>query len=478
MPVCNSALWLSVKELLGRSWFERLWIWQEVHLAENDMSFLCGDIEIDFQHFCNAIKYFYKHRLDLPGLNRAHRIARQRFKKAIVRTTDLVYLTRSCKCSDERDRVYALLNLTNKDHPIDVLPNYMKSVQEVFQTLVIQQLESEFHLGLLELCSLGDRSSNLPTWLNWSMPIESPRLKNGRAAAGTRAQAYCPGEGVLVAAGVVVSTIAQVKLGSGTGSNNDFSGGSAGDHSSRAKAVAKLLREVTGSLDIAIAGPIIESVCRSINFFQFSEDFVPPRIRFWNFQEVVKVFTNCWKWSFDENTKSGSKYHKDFIYDAYDIMRARTVFTTANGLLGIGPQGMRAEDKLCVIFGCQNPLILRHQRNQHYQIVGVCCIDGIMKGEALLGPLPNSWKYIRKWYPELKDYNCAFLNQDTKETQIQDPRLGSLPTGWRIKRHSNQDSCNWYVNDETGEDTGKMHPGLKIDALKARGITFEEFRIV
>ena len=55
VPVHNSTLWLSIKALLDRSWFERLWIWQEVCLAKNDISLVCGTGAIDFRLSCNAV---------------------------------------------------------------------------------------------------------------------------------------------------------------------------------------------------------------------------------------------------------------------------------------------------------------------------------------------------------------------------------------------------------------------------------------
>lgn len=34
--------WMSINELLGRAWFERLWIWQEIRLTNQDSMMICG----------------------------------------------------------------------------------------------------------------------------------------------------------------------------------------------------------------------------------------------------------------------------------------------------------------------------------------------------------------------------------------------------------------------------------------------------
>lgn len=309
-----------------------------------------------------------------------------------------------------------------------------------------------------------------------SVPTESRRLLPGRAAEGSWPKAYCVGEDLLVAIGVCVADIAQVNSGSGIWSDGLLN--ASRDYRGRTEAIKKILGEAIGSLDIAVARPIIESLCRSIYFKMFDEDYFPPRNSMVNFQEAVKFFEECWKRSINENTKSPRKYHERAIWEACEMMRARIMITTANGLLGIGPKGTRVGDKICVILGCNNPLVLRRQKYNRYQIVGECSVDGIMAGEALLGRLPGCWKLIGKWHPELKRYFNTFLNHDSGETQIEDPRLGSLPIGWRIKSHSQQEVLNWYVNDDTGEDSGCEHPGLRIDALKRRGVKFEDFRLV
>ena len=482
MPVCNTTLWVSIKDLLNRSWFERLWIWQEVQLAEDLISLVCGNIEIDFQHFCHAVRWLYKHRSDLPSLDQAYQIAHQISSKQSMSytrsLTQLWYRMRRCKCSNERDRVYGMLNLTKINKiQTQILPDYTKSVQEVFQTLLMQQLSDESSLDLLKLCSLSDASSNLPTWLSWSMPPEFRRFGSGKADAGASPKAHCDGGDVLVVTGVSIADIAWASLGSGSWSEVSSSG-SPQDYTSLTKAIENLMSESIGSLDIVVARPMIKSLCRSMYFHRCTEDYVPPRDSLVRFQEVVNSFEECWKISLNENTRSHLNHDRKGLLGACEMMRGRVTITTASGLLGIGPEGTREGDKVCIIIGCRNPLVLRHQENQHYQIVGECSVDGIMTGEAILGPLPSGCKLVTKRYPEHKAYFHAFLNCDTGETQIEDPRLGSLPPGWRVKSHNNQDVINWYVNDETGEDAEYKHPGLRIDALKKRGVKFEEFRLV
>ena len=471
LPVRNTTLWLSIEDLLNRSWFERLWIWQEVCLAKNDISLVCGNIEIGFQTFCNAIRYLFGGRSGFSGLGQARLIVSQFSRKGSKNFSQLMYDMRHCKCSDERDRVYGLLNLTHEHDQLQKLPDYTKSVREVFQALLMRQLRDRRSLDLLMLGSLSTASLDIPTWLNWSVPTEIRGLRSGEAAAGAWAVGHYAGDGILETTGLYVATICQVRLENGIWSNEV-------SRSTAREAIENVLRKVIGSVHIAVARPMIESLCRSMRFHLCSEDYFPPREDQTSFQEAFNSFEECWKSSSIQDPKSAPKWRTEGLLTACKMMRGRVIITTANGLTGIGPEDARVGDKICVILGCANPLVLRPREDQHYQIVGECCFDGIMEGEALLGPLPSPWRPIKKWYPELKEYYSAYLDPDTGKTQIEDPRLGSLPKGWSIKSHKDQDAWSCYINYDTGEDAGSEHPGLRFDALEKRGVKFEEFRLV
>lgn len=75
------------------------------------------------------------------------------------------------------------------------------------------------------------------------------------------------------------------------------------------------------------------------------------------------------------------------------------------------------------------------------------------------------------------------MHAQTKELQIQDPRLGPLPDGWRIKDHKEARLWNWYVNDDkeietTTELKWRSDPRLTATALRDRGVVIEAFRLV
>jgi hypothetical protein len=62
--------------------------------------------------------------------------------------------------------------------------------------------------------------------------------------------------------------------------------------------------------------------------------------------------------------------------------RSRTPFLTANGNFGYGWRWVRTGDYVCVILGCDVPLVLRHSLDC-WELIGGCYVPGIMKGEAM-----------------------------------------------------------------------------------------------
>ncbi|GKT56715.1 hypothetical protein ColTof4_08741 [Colletotrichum tofieldiae] len=64
----------------------------------------------------------------------------------------------------------------------------------------------------------------------------------------------------------------------------------------------------------------------------------------------------------------------------------RAFFVTADGLMGIGPNTIRAGDVIAVLFGGRVPYVLRDLEEGKYYFIGECHVGGFMNGEV-----------VRKW---------------------------------------------------------------------------------
>jgi hypothetical protein len=72
----------------------------------------------------------------------------------------------------------------------------------------------------------------------------------------------------------------------------------------------------------------------------------------------------------------------------------RKLFSTRQGMLGLGPTILREGDLCCILFGAPVPFVLRPFGEQ-YKLVGEAYIHSVMKGEAM-ADWPNGGKYKRE----------------------------------------------------------------------------------
>ena len=63
-------------------------------------------------------------------------------------------------------------------------------------------------------------------------------------------------------------------------------------------------------------------------------------------------------------------------------LQKRLLFTH-EGYIGMAPHETRKGDKICLLFGCRVPVVLRQRVEGGYELVGEVYVHGIMKGEAM-----------------------------------------------------------------------------------------------
>lgn len=74
---------------------------------------------------------------------------------------------------------------------------------------------------------------------------------------------------------------------------------------------------------------------------------------------------------------------RDPLEKIYRFVRTRRLMVTLNGSIGLVPIDAQRGDIVCLLLGCNVPLVLRAAENQHYNVVGNCYLHGIMDGEAM-----------------------------------------------------------------------------------------------
>lgn len=161
-------------QLLQRSWFSRIWVLQE-HAHARQVFFMCGSYPIDHEKLVRVLEYsrwsHYPRFCDTKTARAvdeaiiAFKIGNWLRKGDSVGLTGAIVLTRSFKCSDPRDKVFALLGFYNECD--EFLPDYTKSVEEVCTEATKFQLRYSEDLSALSLVE--DRRyrqlTSLPSWV-------------------------------------------------------------------------------------------------------------------------------------------------------------------------------------------------------------------------------------------------------------------------------------------------------------------------
>jgi Heterokaryon incompatibility protein (HET) len=136
-----SLLYRDVEALCSLSYWRRTWIIQEVVLA-NRIQIRLGDISIGEIQFTTAVKAIL-----LKGLNEesllmvdAFRILglRSRWHKGRdLKLLRLMEFSERSSCQDLRDKVYAMIGLASDCQDKQLVPNYTKSLWEVYSDVIL-----------------------------------------------------------------------------------------------------------------------------------------------------------------------------------------------------------------------------------------------------------------------------------------------------------------------------------------------------
>lgn len=173
-------------------------------------------------------------------------------------------------------------------------------------------------------------------------------------------------------------------------------------------------------------------------------------------------------------------FHASKMRASRQFCQGRSSYLTEDGVPGLGPLAAKEGDIVTVLLGSGSAMILRPTQEGNYKLVGEAYCDGLMHGEALLGPLPDSFTAVHRHNPANGNYFWAYLDQETGVVQAEDPRLGPLPPGWSVKSHKDEQFRQLFVNNQTG--VTRMitwnDPRLSWEALEKRGVPLQIFNQV
>ena len=440
---------MPVHHLYGRPWFGRLWIQQEIRLATSAV-LVCGFQNLPWPVFARASYALWLKHIDDRQFGNDAALFKERRRhvhslctaRAYPKFEDLLTQTQQCKCTDPRDRVYALLGLLDCDYGI--VPDYEKSVTEVYQNMFIAFMKEQSlygNLKLLAACEMRESVRELPSWVpNWSLEKKCEPLMNhdGLGATGfSNAEAFVLDGNVLRVMGMEAVGIRHVvpcQL----------------DEASTLIDFIVIVRAMfpRDMLSQAGAEARLDAYCRTLCCGSFSEpwdpsDLLPDRKKSMEGLEVVLRAEEGREMMLSQDAM-------DYLKHAFIFVRRRTLFSTMDGEIGLGPPAAAAGDVVAVVPGCSSPMVLRpvytaewsagapaqlygkvttrYYSNpvlKGYKVVGECYLDKLMKGAAILGRLPEDYEHVTTFVEDNAFFD-AYLDRRSGKIQLADPRFEML----------------------------------------------------
>ncbi|MCJ1358202.1 MAG: hypothetical protein MMC33_008201 [Icmadophila ericetorum] len=394
--VCHGA-WCGIVELFSRSYWRRIWIYQEA-TGPAPTNYICGDHEFSKQELAVGVdmgKYFRLHlQVDTSlfrGISDSYKLSYFReFNGNFRGGANLLKIldgTRFTKSTDPRDKVYALLALADDIRPGDIVPDYNKSLMEVYMDVIHFSLSKPDHrLEILGHVFIGVGESNnarkrngemqFPTWVPDFSHVTRPRLMPQKVLhRGFQAQcnAYCPDgyfksqsiriEGTeMKLDGFILDTI--VSLSSPWTRN-------LGDLNFPRSWTPSNLEETYSptaeTIDLAFRKTL------AMDVLSFSNTI------------LVRGYALDWNVLNDNIGKISLESVEARKYMTYSLQFClRRMFSwTSNGYMGLVPAATQIGDKVCVLYEGLALYVLRDVGQGFYQFVGECYIHGFMDGQAI-----------------------------------------------------------------------------------------------
>lgn len=238
---------------------------------------ICGYDSIPWEAFRNAVYCLWGEILYSDNPKRFQQRVLRAFNlcdcRGFFSFLELAEQTRLCKCTDAKDRVYALLSMVTGREGLRIEPDYTKNLQEIYQDLFMKEIERSTDLRLLQRCELLKSTRGMPTSVvDWSIPKSAMGLRFVRTAGVTLPNLCFPGEGILRVKGLQVATIRQVDI------------VRLQDDPTRGDIAKELLRLAS---HFCLKECHIEAFCRTICTNSFCENFHPPSEDLPNSHELI-----------------------------------------------------------------------------------------------------------------------------------------------------------------------------------------------
>ncbi|KFY19113.1 hypothetical protein V493_08137 [Pseudogymnoascus sp. VKM F-4281 (FW-2241)] len=458
---CDDRTLRALKSLLNNAaWFQRLWIWQEIVLANANAIVQCGAKVADWYNVRRGLVILRETTLPDARMRKSlmsNSISSLPYTSisTIKRYDNVCGLLRSTSdssCEDPRDRIYALLSLFDHQLTQRVIPDYTLTTAQVYEDFTLKYIQQYRSLALLQFCDLHLHKIDGPTWIpDWMNTAVRP-WQQVYASGLSKAESNLLQPGVLGVLGVRVAQVAAI---------SDSNWIEQKYPTTITEAFETIKIWYTTWLRNVPEGTPLEEFISAIRFGWVWERRRLGQSAKAYVEEFLKLIAN----EPSEEELSCSELIQDIFRDE----KMCNFFCTSQGQCGMGPIGTRPGDVIAVILGCPHSLVLQPADSGRYKVVGPAFVHGLMDGEAVLGPVPKPWA-IKIVSDGTRGDIWTCYDDEKGLTAPEDVRLGELPLGWsKVREGVFRNPEGEMVEDD---------PRFGAEYLTSRGIHLETLQLV
>lgn len=223
---CDDRTLRALRSLLNdAAWFQRLWIWQEIVLANATAVMQCGAKVADWYNVRRGLvvlrettlpdAWMRKGLMPNPLLYLPYIFGRT--MKRWDSISKLLLATSHSGCTDPRDRIYGLLGMCDRQLAKQIAPDYTLTAAQIYKDSALKFAQQYRSLLLLQYCDLHLRKMDGPTWVpDWTHTAVRP-WQLAYASALCKADLGLLQPGVLGVLGVRAGQVAAISSSSWMG---------------------------------------------------------------------------------------------------------------------------------------------------------------------------------------------------------------------------------------------------------------------
>lgn len=461
LPYATSEV-LAIAGIINRPWFGRLWVVQEIRVANPTAIVLCGRKEVSWNLIEAAIYVLFRKRMgagDSQAIRPYLLVINNSFFKWFESTIrDVLFQTQELACREPRDKVYGILGIVSDQ--LGIKPDYTLPTDEVYKDVVQRYISHYNSLDILRDCDVSRRGSqtNTPTWIpDWTNKRATGPMRFTQASGLTQCNVSYPEPGILRISAVHCATITTVQdirkfdLQPNVVSPEELEDIIdeilrllPADLSAKDAAGCSVLEAISGSL-----------LCSTFPTLDPRRPSRPPR------KAAMAAVNSIGK---GRNTIDGNEVIlpavTHFMQSFLPHSQGRSLVKTEEGFIGLAPWGTKEDDIICAPLGCDALLTLRPDwHGEKFEVIGETFLYGLMQGEAVLGRFADDVEGIYQRH-ETVGYRPAYRNKATGDTSWTDSRFANL-------------GISVTLDEESG-----FPVAVKMEELMAAGVTVVEYDLI